>query len=167
MKGLVPSVTSNVAAAAPIPGHGVSLSPSPPHIKPQLTKAALGGIMRSTAPFNCVWSVCDILSLLVSCVDTLWPASGAHRTIQTAPHSLDTSHSGQHQSPATSSGQQSGPCTHTALPEWKQGSRFSADRPQDVPDCFFVCLEEGLQTKTSTDNFIFPLFIFWNPLAIV
>lgn len=54
MKGLVPTVTSNVAAAGPIPGHGVSLSPSPPHIKPQLTKEALGGIMRRTTPFNYV-----------------------------------------------------------------------------------------------------------------
>lgn len=55
MKGLVPTATSNVAAAGPIPGHGVSQSPSPPHINPQLTKAALGGIIRRTAPFNYVW----------------------------------------------------------------------------------------------------------------
>lgn len=54
MKDHVPTVTSNVAAADPIPGHGVFLSPSPPHIKPQLTKAALGGIMRHTTPFNYV-----------------------------------------------------------------------------------------------------------------
>lgn len=73
MKGLVPTVTSNVAAAGPIPGHGVSLSPSPPHIKPQLTKAALGGIMRRSAPFNYVWSV--TFSLFLCHVLTLRPVS--------------------------------------------------------------------------------------------
>lgn len=69
MKGLVPTVTSNVAPAGPIPGHSVSQWPSPPHIKPQLTKAALGGIMRRTVPFNYMWSVtfslflCHVLTL--------------------------------------------------------------------------------------------------------
>lgn len=76
-------MTSKVAAAGPIPGHGVSLSTSLPHIKPQLTKAAVGGIMRCAASFSYVWSV-TFSFLLVFCVDTTglcartWP-DGPHR----------------------------------------------------------------------------------------
>lgn len=111
MKGLVPTVTSNVAAAGPIPGHGVSQWPSPPHIKPQLTKAALGGIMRRTAPFNYVWSVtfslflCHVLTLRPVCEEL---AGQSKRCLP----SLDTSYWGKNQSPSSSLGQQSG-CVYT------------------------------------------------------
>lgn len=97
MKDLVPTVTSNRTAAGPIPGHGVSLSPSPPHIKPLLTKAAVGGIMRRTAPFNCVWSV-TFSVFLFFWVDTAVGVWGVDRTVHTAFLPLDISQRGQHQS---------------------------------------------------------------------
>lgn len=108
MKDLVPTVTSNNAAAGPIPGHSVSLGPSPPHIKPPLTKAAVGGIMRRT-PFNYLWSV--TFSSCVVCWHCL-PVWRVDRAVHTVFLLLDTSHWGQHQSFASSLGQQSGFCTH-------------------------------------------------------
>ena len=158
MKDLVTTVTSNVAAAGPIPGHGVSLSPSPPHIKPRLTKAALGGIMRRTAPFNYVWSVtfsvflCHVLTLQPMC-EELTGQSRQH------PRSLDTSHEGQHQSPASSLGQQSGPCTltHTHTHNWLKGrEQFRCSPP---PRSFLKtvsCVSRGRPAdQMSTDNEIF------------
>lgn len=82
MKGLVPTGTSNVATAAPIPGRDVSQSPSPPHIKTQLTTAALGGIMSRAAPFNCVRSV--TLSLPVSSVSHLDSGVSGHQPLKAA-----------------------------------------------------------------------------------
>lgn len=157
MKDLVTTVTSNVAAAGPIPGHGVSLSPSPPHIKPRLTKAALGGIMRRTAPFNYVWSV--TFSVFLCHVLTLQPMreelTGQSRQ---HPRSLDTSHERQHQSPASSLGQQSGPCTltHTHTTHSKGESSFCAALPPRSFLKIVSCVSRGKPAdQSSTDNEIF------------
>lgn len=171
MKDLVPTVTSNVAAAGPIPGHGVSLSPSPPHIKPQLTKETLGGIMRRTTPFNYVWSVtfsvflCHVLTLQPVCEELT-----AQSRQPPPPPFLDTSRWGQHQSPASSLGQQSGLCTHThkhtQLIQRKRS--FHAALPLVASSrLFLVCLKEGLQTKTSTDSILInPLWEVFNYTAV-
>lgn len=114
MKALVPTVTSNMVTAGHT-GHAVSPSPSSLHIKPQLTKAARGAIMRY-APFNCVWSV--TFSVFLCHVSTLRPVC---KELTNAPDGLpppclwDTSCSGQHQSSVGSLGQQSGLCTHTQI----------------------------------------------------